>query len=201
MRALFHFGLFALALTAVSQASADDHRHQDRRTTIVVAPDARHAPVRRVGPPAGPAPSRYDWERARREEQQRQAAARRYLYEQQRDHDRIVQIRNAWRRATYQGNPFAQRNAERRAYQWIDREIAESRRERGRDGYVVRLQALRRELRVSQTWPPHPGRGHGAWEHARKTNVFDELVMLSAREVRIAQAAARGGARPVFARR
>lgn len=201
MRALFHFGLFALALAAVSPASADDHRRQDRRTTVVVAPVTHRAPVRRVSVPAYPAPSRYDWERARREEQRRQIAARRALYEQQRDHDEIVRIRNRWQEATYQGNPVAQRNAERRAHEWIDREIAESRHSYDRGHYVNRLHALRRELRVSHAWPPSRGRGHGFRAYARKVEIFDELVMLSAREVHRALAEVRGGTHQVFARR
>ncbi len=199
MRTLFHFGIFALALAAVSQASADDHRHPERRTTVVVAPTVHRAPVRRVSVQTYPATSRYEWERARREEQQRQAAARRALYEQQRDHDQIVRIRARWHEATYQHNPIAQRNAERRAYEWIDREIAESRRSYDRGEYIHWLYALRRELRVSQAWPPGRARGFGV--HARKAEIFDELVTLSARELRRAEADVHRAAHLVFARR
>ncbi len=37
MRYLLHFGLFVVALTAVTQADAQDRRHGDRHTTVVIA--------------------------------------------------------------------------------------------------------------------------------------------------------------------
>ena len=211
MRALLHLGLFVLALTFVGQASADhedgDHRRRERRTTVVIAPKVEHRVVRPVRTPVESAPPRYDygydheyaWKKGRHHRHRAMDEARRDLLEQERDHEEIVRIADRWRRATYEGNPHLQRNAERRAHAWIEREISESRHERDHGLYVHRLHSLRRELRFSQGW-----HGYGRGRHrlnAHKARVFDELVELSNRQVRRARARVRDQGHRAYAYR
>ena len=202
MRALLHLGLFALAFTIVSQASADhddDDRRRERRTTIVVAPEIQHRTAQPVRAPRGPMPVRYEESRARHPNHRGHwghrgvVEARREVYKQQEDHDEIVRITHRWKRATQERNVRAQRNTERRVQMWIDREIDESSALANHGRYVHRLHALRRQLRVSRAWFRH-GRGQAGARHravGHKARVYDELVDLSAQQVRRARAQAR----------
>lgn len=206
MRALLHFGLFVLALTVVGQASADDDdRRRERRTTIVIAPKVEHRAVRPVRAPVEPLPPRYEyerdyeWKKGRHHRHHGVAEARRDLYEQKRDHEEIVRIADRWKRATYVRNPHVQRNAERRAHAWIEREIEESSRKRDHGRYVHRLHSLRRQLRFSHGWHTR-GRGRHRVD-AHKARVFDELVELSDHQVRRARARVRGQKHVAFAYR
>ncbi|MGB5312970.1 MAG: hypothetical protein WBN38_12955 [Polyangiales bacterium] len=200
MRALIHPALFALALTAVGQASADDGgRRRERRTTIVIAPQTHHPSARPVRAPVDPMPPRYDYRRARSQRSQGILEARREFYNQQRDHDEIVRIADRWTRAMRYRDPHAQRNEERRAYAWIQREIQESSGRPDNGRYVHRLHALRRQLLVA-----YPGHGYGRRGHrfdAHKAQVFVELVELSERQVQHARARAREQMHMAFAYR
>jgi hypothetical protein len=200
MRALFHLGLFALALMAVGRASADNGgRRGERRTTIVIAPHTGHGSARPVRAPVEPTPPRYDYRRVRPQRSQVILEARRALYDAQRDHQEIVRIVDRWTRATHYRDPHAQRAAERRAHAWIQIEIEESSARPDNRRYVHRLHALRRQLLVA-----HPGHGYGrrgSRLYVQKARVFRELVELSGRQVQLAQARARGPLHMAFAYR
>ena len=212
MRALLHLGLFVLALTLVGQASADhddDDLRRERRTTVVIAPNVEHRVVRPVRAPVEPAPPRYGydrdydhddaWKKGRHHRGRGMAAARRALYEQKRDHDEIVRIAERWQQATYERNPHAQRQAERRAHAWIEREIHESNRNHDDGRYVHRLHSLRRQLQLSHGWHTYGPSRHRL--NAHKARVFDELVELSDRQLRRARARVRGHHYPAYAYR
>ena len=204
MRAILHIGLFMLALTAMGQASADDDdRRRERRTTIIIAPQGNQRAARPVRPPVAPPPPRHDWRAVRHGRARGIVDARREVYEQQRDHDEIVRITDRWTQATRARDPRAQRNAERRAHLWIDREIEESNRKPDHGRYVHRLHSLRRELSVSNGQQGH-ARGHRRGRQrfdAHKAQVLGELVTLSQRQVQHAKARARGQMHMAFAYR
>ena len=189
MRALIHLGLFALALTAVGQASADEGgRRGERRTAIVIAPQTSHPSARSARAPVNPMPPRYDYRRARPQRSQGILEVRREFYDEQRDHDEIVRIVDRWTRANRHRDPHAQRAAERRAHAWIQSEIEESSARPNNGRYVHRLHALRRQLLVA-----YPGYGYGRRGHrfdAHKAQVFGELVELSERQLQRARARA-----------
>lgn len=200
MRALLHFGIFALALTAVTQASADDDKRRgDRRTTVVIAPQTGRRAARPVPVPVAPAPRRYDYVRARRQPSRGMLEARREVYDAKRDHEEIVRIADRWTRATHGRNPHAQRNAERRIHSWIEHEIEESSRKAHNGRYVYRLHSLRRELRAGHGWQTR-GRGQHRFD-GRKASVVRELVDLAERQVQHAQARVRGQMHLAFAYR
>ena len=141
----------------------------------------------------------YEWKKGRHHPHRGMVEARRDLYDQKRDHEEILRIADRWQRATYERNPHAQRNAERRANAWIEREIHESSRKRDHGRYVHRLHSLRRQLRVSYAWY-----GHGRGSHrisGHKARVFDELVQLSRHQLRRARARVRGQEHLAFAYR
>jgi len=199
MRALLHFGLFALALTVVGQANADDGRRGKRRTTVVIAPQTNPRTALRVRAPVRPAPPRYDSRRGRSRSHARTLEARREVYDAKRDHEEIVRIANRWTQATRHHNPHAKRNAERRAHLWIEREIRESSAKPDNGRYVHRLHALRRELVATPG-----GYVFGRRQHrldARKANVLGELVELSRRQVHRAEARARNHVHLAFSYR
>ena len=164
MRHLLHFGLFALALTGVSQASADDNadsdwkRRRGSKVTVTAQVGPRHTlPVRaKVEHRRAPYDSRWtSHERARA-----YATARQNLHEQERDLERIVRISERWDRATAHHNPHAQRNVERRLDAWLREEIHESRVQPYNDRYRRRLREIRRELEASNGYFAY-GRGDG----------------------------------------
>lgn len=209
MRHLLHIGLFALALTAVSQASADDDSDYERGERVIVVRSkgpqkarpvrATFEPPRRVyesrrGQPQPPRALR-DPRRAFEHRAHELAAARQNLHDQQRDLEQIVRIANRWDQASASNNPHALRKVERRLDDWIEREIVESRHDPRDQNYVHRLRKLRRELAATERWYGH-GRGHGygrGWRRnqAYKASVLSELVELSERQVYRAQARVR----------
>ncbi len=198
MRALLQVGIFALALTAVTQASADEqNRRGERRTTIVIAPQTGHRAARPVT--VAPAPRRHDYVRARRQPSRGMVEARREVYDARRDHEEIARIADRWTRATHERNPNAQRNAERRIHAWIEHEIEESSRKAHKGRYVYRLHSLRRELRAAHGWQTRGRRPHRF--DARKASVVRELVDLAERQVQHAQARVRGQMHLAFAYR
>lgn len=188
MRASLHLGLFALALVAAAQADAQagsrGHRQGARATTVVV--ETRRSPA--------PPPR---WHQAPLGRAYRAHTPRNRVQEQRRDHDEIVRIARRWREASYNRNPHAKRNVQRRAALWIDREITEASRLPNRRRYVLRLHVLRRELDTSSRGRPIDY-GHRPHRHAQKTRVIDELVQLSALELRRAYLDARRGMRLAF---
>ena len=184
MRTLLHLGIVALALGTVTSVDAQGRRGSShhRKTTVVV--DTRRAPT-----------PDHDWHRSRYHRER--SAAHIALERQRRDHEEIVRISRRWRQASYHRNHDAKRNIKRRANAWIDREIAEAQRRRNGGRYVVQLSALQRELNTrhrGHRYGYHPtygydlGYGYGA---ERKARVLDELVALSAAELRRAEIRAR----------
>jgi hypothetical protein len=188
MRNILHLGLFALVLATFTTADAQGRRRTPsvRQTTVVV--DTRPAPA-----------PRRDW---RRDHYRRSTtAAHADLQRQRRDHAEIVRISRRFRDASYYGDVDAKRDLKWRANAWIDREIAEAECRPNRGHYVVRLHALQRELNArhrGHRYGYHHGRGHGA---ARKARVLDELVSLSAEELRRAEIRARRSVHLAFSQR
>lgn len=182
MRTLLQLGLFVLSLGFVTTADAQGRRRapDPRQTTVVI--DTRRAPT----PPP-------DWRRARHH--RARSAAHIDLQRQRRDHEEIVRISRRWRQASYHQNPDAKRNVKRRANAWIDREIAESQARPNSGRYVIRLSALQRELNARHRrygYRYDYGYGHGrGYAAERKARVLDELVALSATELRRAEMRAR----------
>lgn len=166
MRPYLSLGLFVLAFATVGSADAQGRRRgpEVRQTTVVVdtRPTARH-----------------DWRRARHRHVR--GAAYVDLQRQRRDHEEIVRISRRWRQASYARDPYARRNLTLRANAWIDREIASANARRRGGRYVVRLHTLQRELNTRHR---RYGYGRGA---ERKARVLDELVALSAGELRRAE--------------
>ena len=214
MRNLLHFGVFALALTVVGQASADDDRDYRRGKKVMVTyDDAPHraAPVR-----TGFEPSRvvYDQRRTFRPTPNVTHFARRAYFDQQKDLEQIVRIRERWERAIATRNPDLRWKVNRRLDAWLEREIRESMREVGNQRYAHRIRLLRNELasleRTRLYRRGHQGRGRGARGYhgrahgsyfAKKASILDELVWLSERQVRIAEVRVRAPYRLSFARR
>lgn len=183
MRAVLHLGILALALSAVTTADAQGRRRSPaaRQTTVVI--DTGRVPTPRHG-----------WRRARPHRSHRAAHAD--LQRQRRDHEEIVRISHRWRQVCYLHNSDARRHLKRRANMWIDREIAEAERRPDGGRYAVQLSALQRELNTR-----HRRRGFGYGHRAgleRKTRVLDELVALSALELRRAEARVRWHPRPAY---
>lgn len=110
-----------------------------------------------------------------------------------------MRISNRWEQAARNRDPWAQRIAERQADAWIEREISESNRKPDHGRYVHRLHSLRRQLLLSNRWHSR-GRGRHRFD-AQKANVLGELVELSRRRLRQAEARARGPIHVAFAYR
>lgn len=214
MRNLLHFGLFALALTVVGQASADDDRDYRRGKKVVVTYDdapRRVAPVRTRFEPSRAV---YDQRRTFHPAPKVTHFARRAYFDQQEDLEQIVRISKRWERAIATRNPDAQWKVNRRLDAWLEREIRESMREPGNQRHAHRIRLLRNELasleRTRFYRRGHQGRGRGARGYqgrahesyfASKANILDELVWLSERQVRIAEVRVRAPSRLSFARR
>lgn len=214
MRNLLHFGLFALALTVVGEASADDHRDHRRGKKAIVAcdDDSRHV-----------LPVRTSFDRSRAVYDQRRTFdhtpkatqfARRAYVDQREDLAQIVRISERWERAIATRNPDAQWKVNRRLDAWLEREIRESMREPGNQRYTHRIRLLQNELasleRMRRYRRGHQGRGRGALGYhsrghgsyfAKKASIIDELVRLSERQVQIAEVRMRAPYRLSFARR
>ncbi len=176
MRLTLPLGLFVLAFGTVTSADAQGRRRNPevRQTVVVEARPTRH----------------YDWHRARH--QRARNAAHVDLQRQRGGHAEIVRISRKWRQATYRRDPYAKRNLTFRANAWIDREIALASARPNGGRYAVRLDALQRELNTRHR---RYGHRHGAEHRAR---VFDELVALSAAELRRAEIRSRRYTRAAF---
>lgn len=213
MRHLLHFGLFALALMVVSQASADDDSDYERDARVIVVRAKGQHKARPVRATHDPPPPRfhegprvryerdravYDSRRVYRHRGYELAAARANVLDQQKDYEQISRIANRWEQATANHNQHALFKIERRLDDWIEREIIESRQDPYDAPHVKRLQVIRRELEATESWFPRGhaygaryGRGYGrGWRHnvAYKAQLIDELVELSERQVYRAQA-------------
>jgi hypothetical protein len=178
-----------LALTAVTQADAQDRRRGERHTTVVIAPRGAHHFVQ----PAR-ASVRYD--------------SRRAYFDQRQDLEQIVRIAERWDRASANGDRHAQWKVDRRLDAWLEREIRESVRHPHNHRYTQRLRLLSDELAMLEQQKRHGrgyrGRGYGYRGHGydgrgyearghrgyygKKARILDELVMLSERQVQRAQA-------------
>ena len=177
MRHLLHFGIFVLALGAVTQADAQDRRRSvyDSRRTI-----------------QQPSKAAYD--------------ARRRHFDQRQDLEQIVRIADRWEQAAANRDRHAQWKVDRRLDAWLEREIRESIHEPHHHRYTQRVRLLRHQLaRLEQKKQHghgyqsrgyhghgyhsrgHEGRGHGGY-YRKKARILDELVMLSERQVQRAQA-------------
>jgi hypothetical protein len=214
MRNLLHFGLFALALTAVTQASAQDTRRGDRHTTVVIAPGGAPRSVRPVRASFEPPRAVYDSRRTFPVSSRATHDARRAYLDQQQDLQQIVAIAKRWEWATASRDRHAQWKVDQRLDAWLTREIRESAREPHNHRYAYRVRALNEELAMlERRVHDRPARyGHGArrqghhWQgrqgyYAKKARILDELVELSERQLERARASVRYPMRPSFAYR
>jgi hypothetical protein len=214
MRNLLYFGLFALALTVVGEASADDYRDYRRGKKVIVARGDAPSRVLPVRTSFDPSRTVYDQRRTFHHTPQAAHFARRAYADQQEDLAQIVRISERWQRATATRNPDAQWKVNRRLDAWLEREIRESMREPGNQRYTHRIRLLRNELasleRTRLYRRGHQGRGRGARGYhsraygsyfAKKASILDELVWLSERQVQIAEVRVRAPYRLSFARR
>ena len=216
MRNLLHFGLFVLALTAVTRADAQDRRHGDRHTTVVIAAG---------GGPRVAHPVRASFERPRAVYDSRRTIykpsrvaydARRAYFDQRQDLEQIVSIAKQWERAIAHRDWRARSTADRRLDAWLEREIRESVRVAHSHRYAQRVRVLSDELamleRRGHQGRGHQGRGHqgrGHYRHGyparghnwkgpqghghsgyygKKARILNELIELSERQVHRAQA-------------
>lgn len=215
MRTLIHFGLFAFALTAVTQARADDDRDRRRHRQVMVSYEDAPRQVRTVRAIHDPPRAVYDSRRvvhpAPHRSPEVMRAARRDYFDQREDLEQIARITERWHRATANRNRDAQWNVNRRLDAWLDREIRESVRERKQHGHAQRLSTLRHELQtLERRWSidqryysrgrysrGYYSRGrYGRGQHAssqrayfaRKAEILDTLVKLSERQLVRAEA-------------
>ena len=219
MRYLLPIGLFALALTAVTQAGADDDSDYRRGKKVIVTYDDAPRQVRPVRTSFEPSRAIYDQRRTFHQTPRAAHFARRTYFDQREDLQQIVRISERWARATAEGNPDAQWKVNRRLDAWLEREIRESAREPRGQHYQQRIRSLRDELaRLERSryrghgYRGHGYRGHGYRKHgyrkhgqdsyvAKKAVILDELVMLSERQVQRAAANLRYPYQFSFARR
>ncbi len=196
MRYLFHIGLFAFALTAVTQADAQDRRRGDRGTTVVVAAGSRPQLVRPVRASVHPPRAVYDQRRTIHNAPKATLVARRAYSEQRKDLEQIVRISQRWGQATAERNRDAQWKVNRRLDAWLQREIRESIREPQNQRYTQRVRLLSNELVKLERGRYHErsyrGRGYRGHSprnyHERKAAILSELVHLSERQVHRAEA-------------
>jgi hypothetical protein len=182
MRHLLHFGLFVVALTAVTQADAQDRRRGDRQTTVYTssrpAYDARRAYF----------DQRQDFEQiVRITERWEEATARRDRHAQSKVNRRL----DAWLEREIRESVREPRNhGYTRRVRVLSDELAMLERHRrkgnGHNGYGH-------------------GRGHQARGHAgyygKKARILNELVELSERQVHRARANVRYPYQRSFANR
>lgn len=215
MRHLLHLGLFAAALAASVQASADDDSDYRRETRVVVARDHGPRHVRTVRVETPPVRVVYDARRPHPAYRRTAQELRRDYYDQRQDLEQIRRIARRWERAVSYRDYPAMRIADARLSSWLDREIYEATHGPHGERYAQRLRAISDELAYldkrahrghghgnhytcnhGPTYSGHPGRGHGH-AHGRakarfysddKARIFDELIRLSERQVRRAQA-------------
>jgi len=214
MRNLLHIGLFALALTTVTQASADDDSDYRRGKKVVVTYDGGPRQVRPARVSVVRSRAVYDQRRTFHTTANGMHVARQDYFDQREDLEQIVRISERWERATAERNSEAQWKVNRRLDAWLDREIRESVREPRGQHYQQRIRSLRDELaRLERTryrgrgYRGHGHRGHGYRGRsqggylAKKAVILDELVRLSERQVQRAAANLRYPYRLSFARR
>ncbi|MGB3049733.1 MAG: hypothetical protein WBB42_01955 [Polyangiales bacterium] len=201
MRYLLHIGLFALALTAVTQADAQNRRHANRQTTVVIAPRGGPYAVQPVRASFDPPRAVYDQRRTIHHIPKTTHLARRAYFDEREDLEQIVRISERWERATAERNSDAQWKVNRRLDAWLEREIRESPHDPRNQRYTQRVRLLRYEL-VSlersrnrgyvHNGRGHNGRGHNARSHGgyftKKASILNELVRLSERQVQLAEA-------------
>ena len=209
MRYLLHFGIFGLALATVAQADAQGERRRgDRHTTVVIAAERGPRVVRPVRVGVEPHRAIYDSRRTVQRPVRPTYDARRAYFAQREDLEQIVRIADRWERATANRDRDAQSKVDRRLDAWLEREIRESIREPQNHRYTQRVRLLSRELAMLERRTPrghghyghgNSGRGHGKYGqgkhgrdyHGEKGRIFNELVALSERQVRHAQAGVR----------
>jgi len=224
MRNLLHFGLFALALTAVTQADAQDRRHGDRHTTVVIAPGGGPRVVQTVRASFDPPRAVYDSRRTIHKPSHAAYDTRRAYFDQREDLAQIVRIAERWEHATANRDRHAQSKVDRRLDTWLEREIRESVREPHNYRYTQRVRVLSDELAMLER-RGHQGRGHNGHAYksrghnghgykdrgyyggvdrgysAKKARILNELIELSERQVHRAQASMRHPFRLSFAYR
>ena len=219
MRYLLHFGLFAVALTAVTQADADDRRFRDRQTTVVIATGAGPRVVRPVRASVEPPRAVYDSRRTVYRTSRPAYDTRRAYFDQQQDLEQIVRIAERWEQATANRDRYLQSKVDRRLDAWLEREIRESIREPYNQHYTQRVRVLSGELaRLERRGHQghghnghgyrshghngngHRGRDHGGY-YGKKARILNELVQLSERQVRRARAGVRYPFQMSFAHR
>lgn len=214
MRNLLHFGLFALALTAVTQAKADDDSDSRRGKKVIVTYDDGPRQVRPVRASFDPSRVVYDQRRTFYNPRNSMHVARQDYFDQRDDLEQIVRISERWERVTAERNPDAQWKVNRRLDAWLEREIRESARDPRAQRYQQRIRSLRDELaRLERSrYRGHNYRGHGNRKHryrgynqggylAKMAVILDELVRLSEQQVQRAAANLRNPRRLSFARR
>jgi len=206
MRYLLHIGLFALALSSVAQASADDDSEYRRGKKVVVAYETGPRQVRPVRASHAPAHVIYDQRRTFTRAPKAMHVARRAYFDEREDLERIVKISERWEQATANRNREAQWKVNRRLDAWLEREIRESVREpRGRQ-YAERVRGLSHELakleRRRHYSRGYQGRGHYARTYyQQKASILNELIRLSERQLQRAEANLHNPNRPSFAYR
>ena len=164
MRHLLHFGLFVVALTAVTQADAQDRRRGDRQTTVVIATGAGSRAVRPVRASVEPPRAIYDSRRTVYTSSRPAYDARRAYFDQRQDLEQIVRITERWEQATARRDRHAQSKVDRRLDAWLEREIRESVREPHNHRYTQRVRVLSDELAMLERHGrkgtrPHTGTG------------------------------------------
>jgi hypothetical protein len=219
MRHLLHLGIFVLALTAVTQADAQDWRRGDRHTTVVIAAEGGPRVVRPVRASVERPRAIYDSRRTIHRPSRPTYDVRRAYFDERQDLEQIVRIAERWEQATASRDRHAQSKVDRRLDAWLEREIRESIRQPHNQRYTERVRLLSDELARLERRKPHGhgyydpghhGRGHnGRGSDARgrrgyygkKARILDELVVLSERQVQRAQASVRYPWRLSFAHR
>lgn len=211
MRSLLHIGLFALALTTVTQASADDDRDQRRHKKVVVTYDDAPRHVRTVRASHDPPRAVYDSRRVSHRAPKAMHLARRRYTDQREDLERITRIAERWHTATANRNGEAQWKINRRLDAWLDAEVRESVAEPGAHRYTQKVRVLSHELtrlerrrHIDRSFQSRAryssgqyrnagyGRGHYAQSQrayfTRKAEILDQLVTMSERQVFRAEA-------------
>jgi hypothetical protein len=208
MRHLLHFGLFVLALTAVTQADAQDRRLRDRQTTVVIATGSGSRLVRPVRASVEPQRAVYDSRRTVYKSSRPAYDTRRAYFDQQQDLEEIVRISERWEQAAANRDLYAQSKVDRRLDAWLESEIRESIREPRNHAYTRRVRVLSDELvmleRRGHQGRGHQGRGHNGHGHrghgkghgdggyyGKKVRILNELVELSEWQVHRARASVR----------
>jgi hypothetical protein len=214
MRHLLHFGIFVLALAAVTQADAQDRRRGDRHTTVVIAAGGGPRVVRPVRAGVQPPRALYDSRRTIHRSSRPTYDVHRAYFDQRQDLEQIVRIAERWEQATANRDRHAEWKVDRRLDAWLERELRESIREPNSHRYTQRVRALSDELAMLE-WRGRQGRGYQERSHhgrgyqghgyrgyyGKKSKILDELVQLSERQVYRARADVRQPFRMSFAYR